>query len=87
MCVDGWRAGERGESMMTMSVAHAVAESLRRLGVERVYGLIGIPILDFIDALYDYRDSIRFITTRHKQVAFSMADAEDRLTGQRVLRL
>ena len=67
---------------MSVSVAHAVAESLRRLGVERVYGLIGTSILDFIDALYDYRDSIRFVTTRHEQVAVSMADAEGRLTGR-----
>jgi len=67
---------------MSMSVAHAVAEALKRLGVERVYGLIGTSILDFIDALYDYRDSIRFVTTRHEQVAVSMADAEGRLTGK-----
>ena len=66
---------------MRLNVARALAECLGRLGVRRVYGLIGTSILDFIDALYDYSDSIRFITTRHEQVAVSMADAEGRLTG------
>ena len=65
---------------MNLSVAGAVAECLKRLGVKRIYGLIGTSILDFIDVLYDYRDSIRFVTTRHEQVAVSMADAEGRLT-------
>ena len=66
---------------MRLTAAKALAESLSKLGVRRVYGLIGTSILDFIDTLYDYRDSIRFITTRHEQVAVSMADAEGRLTG------
>ncbi len=64
---------------MRLDLAHVLAESLERLGVERIYGLIGTSILDFVDALYDYRDVIRFITTRHEQVAVSMADAEARL--------
>ena len=67
---------------MNLSVAKAVAESLKRLGVKRVYGLIGTSILDVIDAFYDYKEDIRFITTRHEQVAVSMADAEGRLTGK-----
>ncbi len=67
---------------MNMSVAKAMAECLKNMGVTRVYGLIGTSILDLTDALYDYRDSIRFITTRHEQVAVSMADAEGRLTGK-----
>ena len=65
-----------------MDAAHAAVECLKRLGVKRVYGLIGTSILDFVDALYDYRDEIRFISTRHEQVAVSMADAEGRLTDK-----
>lgn len=67
---------------MNLSVAEAFVKCLGSLGVKRVYGLIGTSILDFIDALYDYGESIRFITTRHEQVAVSMADAEGRLTGR-----
>lgn len=64
---------------MNLSVAKAMAECLKRLGVKRIYGLIGTSIMDLIDILYDY-DDIRFVTTRHEQVAVSMADAEGRLT-------
>jgi acetolactate synthase-1/2/3 large subunit len=35
-----------------------------------------------VNALYDKRDKIRYICTRHEQVAASMADAEGRLTGK-----
>jgi acetolactate synthase-1/2/3 large subunit len=63
-----------------MNVAQAVVNCLEQLGVKRIYGLIGTSILDFIDALRDSR--IRYVSTRHEQVAASMADAEGRLTGK-----
>ncbi|MEM1758401.1 MAG: thiamine pyrophosphate-binding protein [Acidilobaceae archaeon] len=63
------------------TVASYIIEVLRLLGVKRIYGLIGTSILDFMDTLYDYRDSLRLITTRHEQSAVSMADAEYRATG------
>lgn len=55
--------------------------TLEALGVKRVYGLIGTSVLELFDALYERRNAIRLITTRHEQVAASMADAEGRLTG------
>ncbi len=64
-----------------MDAAHAVAECLKNFGVRRVYGIIGTSVVDFVDALYDYREEIRYISCRHEQVAASMADAEGRLTG------
>lgn len=63
-----------------MNVAEAVVKCLEQLGVKRAYGLIGTSILDLIDALKD--SGIRYISTRHEQVAASMADAEGRLTGR-----
>ncbi|ABO07884.1 thiamine pyrophosphate-binding protein [Pyrobaculum calidifontis] len=63
-----------------MNVAEAVVKCLEQLGVKRVYGLIGTSILDFVDALRDSK--IRYISTRHEQVAVSMADAEGRITGR-----
>jgi len=62
-----------------MNVAHAVVERLEELGVRHAYGLIGTSILDLVDATKDTK--IRYISTRHEQVAVSMADAEGRLTG------
>jgi acetolactate synthase-1/2/3 large subunit len=62
-----------------MNVAQIFASSLVSFDVKRVYGLIGTSVLDFIDALSYI--PIRYVSTRHEQVAVSMADAEGRLTG------
>ncbi|MGB9704923.1 MAG: thiamine pyrophosphate-binding protein [Pyrobaculum sp.] len=63
-----------------MNVAQVVVKCLEQLGVKRIYGLVGTSILDFIDAVRD--SGIRYISTRHEQVAVSMADAEGRVTGK-----
>ena len=65
-----------------MSGGQALAGALIRMGAERVYGIIGTSNLGFVDALYDVRDRLRYISCRHEQVAASMADAEGRLTGR-----
>src|SRR5579885_489133 len=67
--------------MPELSVARFVAHCLYLNSVKRIYGIIGTCVLDFFDALYDYRAQIKFITTRHEQVAVSAADAEARITG------
>jgi acetolactate synthase-1/2/3 large subunit len=64
-----------------MNCAQAIGRCLRQIGVRRVYGLIGTSVLELFDALYDEREAIRLVATRHEQVAASMADAEGRLTG------
>ena len=64
-----------------MDAAHVLAECLRSFDVKRIYGIIGTSVVDFVDAIYDYRDDIRYLSCRHEQVAASMADAEGRLTG------
>ena len=66
---------------MGYNVSSFLAEALISLGVKRVYGIIGTSILDFLDTLYDYKEKLRYISTRHEQVAASMADAEARVTG------
>ena len=68
-------------AMPAHTVASFIAEALRSLGVERIYGIIGTSILDFLDTLYEYKAQLRYVSTRHEQVAVSMADAETRLTG------
>jgi len=60
--------------------ADALVECLQAVGTKRVYGVIGTSIVGFMDALYDARGAIRYISCRHEQVAGSMADAEGRLT-------
>lgn len=61
-----------------MNVAETISTCLQNYGVRRVYGLVGTSVLDFVDAL-SYT-GMRYISTRHEQVAASMADAEGRLT-------
>ena len=63
-----------------MKVSELVVRSLEEYGVQRVYGLIGTSILDLVDALGASR--LRYVSTRHEQVAVSMADAEGRVTGR-----
>jgi acetolactate synthase-1/2/3 large subunit len=63
-----------------MRVSELLVHSLESYGVKRAYGLVGTSILELMDALYG--SSIRYVSTRHEQVAVSMADAEGRLTGR-----
>ncbi len=65
-----------------MSGAKTLVSCLQAAGVQRIYGIVGTSNIAFVNALYDFRDSIRYISTRHEQVAASMADAEGRLTGK-----
>jgi len=60
-----------------MNVAQSIVSFLASLGTKRIYGLIGVSILDFLDAIKD--SSVRYVSTRHEQVAVSMADAEGRI--------
>ncbi|MEM3684758.1 MAG: thiamine pyrophosphate-binding protein [Conexivisphaerales archaeon] len=61
-----------------MNVAQTIASGIEKVGNKTVYGLVGVSILDFLDAVRD--TSLRYISTRHEQTAVSMADAEGRLT-------
>ncbi len=68
--------------MSEYTVASYLAETMYRTGTGRVYGIIGTSVLDLLDAIYDYRGKLHYISTRHEQVAASAADAEARLTGR-----
>ena len=57
--------------------AEALARSLRDAGVERMYGLPGGEILDFIEAAR--KAGIEFILVRHEAVAAFMADASGQI--------
>lgn len=65
----------------TMTGAQALAAALIKMGAQRVYGIIGTSNIGFVDALYEVKDRLRYVSCRHEQVAASMADAEGRLTG------
>jgi acetolactate synthase-1/2/3 large subunit len=65
-----------------MSAGQALVQALLKMGASMVYGIIGTSNIAFIDALYEVRDRIHYVSCRHEQVAASMADVEGRLTGK-----
>lgn len=66
---------------MQTTGAQAVIDALRREGIEYVFGLPGTTIMHLLDALAE-QDEIRYIPTRHEQVAAFMADGYARGSGQ-----
>jgi len=69
-----------GRSAGTRISSYLLAEYLERLGVEVIFGLCGHTNIAFLDALG--KSSIRFITTRHEQVAAHAADGYARASGK-----
>jgi acetolactate synthase-1/2/3 large subunit len=81
----GGRAGElaaygRPAGTAVRISANLLTEYLERLGVEFVFGLCGHSIIGLLNALGKSR--IRYITTRHEQVAAHMAEGYARVTGK-----
>ena len=64
----------------TRYAAYLLAEYLERLGVEVVFGLTGHTVIGMLDALG--RSRIRYVSTRHEQVAAHAADGYARATGK-----
>ncbi len=65
---------------MELTGAQILIESLKREGVEVVFGLPGGAILPTFDTLYD--SGLRFVLVRHEQGAAHMADGYARATGK-----
>jgi len=65
-----------------VSGAKAVVESLKRLGVEVLFGIPGGALLPVYDALYDAQKEIRQVLCRHEQGAAHAADGYARVTGK-----
>src|SRR5713226_9290755 len=66
----------------TMTGGQALVRSLKREGVRTIFGLPGTQLDYAFDALYEERDAIRVIHTRHEQAAAYMADGYARSTGK-----
>ncbi len=60
--------------------ADLVVECLAAEGVTHVFGLPGTTVMDLIDALAR-QDAVRYLSTRHEQVAGFMADGFSRAGG------
>ncbi len=64
----------------TRIASYLLTEYLERLGVDVIFGLCGHTVIAFLDALGKSR--IRFVSTRHEQVAAHAADGYARTTGK-----
>lgn len=62
------------------NVAHQIVRFLEAAGVEYVFGLCGHTVIAVLDALSDSR--VRFIHTRHEQIAAHMAEGYARASGR-----
>ena len=60
--------------------SYLLTEYLERLGVEVIFGLCGHTVIGFLDALS--KSKIRFVSTRHEQVAAHAADGYARASGR-----
>src|SRR6187431_3259817 len=64
----------------TRIASYLLTDYLERLGVEVIFGLCGHTIIGFLDALG--KSKIRYISTRHEQVAAHAADGYARASGK-----
>jgi acetolactate synthase-1/2/3 large subunit len=64
----------------TRIASYLLTEYLEQLGVEVIFGLCGHTVIGFLDALSKSR--IRFVSTRHEQIAAHAADGYARASGK-----
>jgi acetolactate synthase I/II/III large subunit len=64
----------------TRIAAYQMTEYLERIGVEVIFGLCGHTVIAVLDAIGKSR--IRFVSTRHEQVAAHAADGYARASGK-----
>ena len=67
---------------MKMSGARIVLESLKREGVDVVFGLPGGAVLPIYDALYDFPQPLRHVLTRQEAAAGHAAEGYARVSGR-----
>lgn len=68
--------------MVHLNGAQALIRSMKDYGINTVFGLPGVQLDHLFDALYQERDSIRVIHTRHEQAAAFMAFGYAQSTGK-----
>jgi acetolactate synthase-1/2/3 large subunit len=74
-------AAQRVAPQATTRIAsYLLTEYLERLGVEVIFGLCGHTVIGFLDALG--KSKIRFVSTRHEQIAAHAADGYARASGK-----
>ena len=67
---------------MRVNGSQLVMEILLQHGVDTVFGYPGGAALNIYDALFEYSDRIKVVTTAHEQGASHAADGYARATGR-----
>src|SRR5947209_17272936 len=68
--------------MAEMTGGQALVQSLKLEGMEVIFALPGVQLDWAFDALWEERDSIRVVHTRHEQATAYMADGYSRAGGK-----
>jgi acetolactate synthase-1/2/3 large subunit len=68
--------------MDQMTGGQALVRTLKQYGIDMIFGLPGVQLDHLFSALYDERESIRFIHTRHEQASAYMAFGFAQSTGR-----
>ena len=68
--------------MPKLTGGQALVQSLKREGIDTIFGLPGVQLDWAFDALYDEQDHFRIYHTRHEQATAYMADGYARSTGK-----
>lgn len=68
--------------MTTLTGGQAVVETLKQQGIDTLFGVPGIQLDHLFNALYDERNAVRVIQTRHEQGAAYMAYGYAASTGK-----
>ena len=68
--------------MPKMTGAEALTRQLRSEGVDTVFALPGVQIMNAFDAFYEHRNAMRLVHTRHEQATTYMADGYAKTSGK-----
>ena len=68
--------------MPVMTGAQALIAQLRAEQVDTMFALPGVQIMNALDAVYEHRNSLNLIHTRHEQATTYMADGYAKVTGK-----
>jgi len=70
------------ELLVPRNGGRVLADQLKLHGVDTIFGVPGESYLAVLDALYDLRNTIRYVICRMEAGAANMADAYGKLTGK-----
>ena len=68
--------------MVKLTGGQALVQSIKREGIDTIFGLPGVQLDWAFDALYAEQDAIKVYHTRHEQATSYMADGYARATGK-----